>query len=172
MEFSCNSNRTAAYLPDLRWRIVYQVFGFGNTYRTVASNLNIDPSTVARVIAHFMKVGGVEKHSYPFNAGVTKFSDIGKQYIMELIIDKPGIYCQSSARIISGYSNRRHETTICQRNGFTRQKIAVTALQRNELLRAQYLLDMLMFACHPELFVFVDEMGSDRRDQNGSLHTV
>ena len=24
---------------------------------------------------------------------------------------------------------------------------------------------MLMFACHPELFVFVDEMGSDRRDQ-------
>lgn len=43
--------------------------------------------------------------------------------------------------------------------------MAVTALQRNELLRAQYLLDMSMFACHPEFFIFVDEMGSDRRDQ-------
>lgn len=167
MEFSCDSNRTAAYSPDLRWRIVYQVFGLGNTYRTVASNLNVDPSTVARVIARFMEVGGVQKRSYPFNAGVTKLSDIGKRLIIELAVDKPGLYlAEIQQELYQATGIDVSETTICrtlQKNGFTRQKTAVTALQRNELLRAQYMLDMSMFAHNPDLFVFVDEMGSDRR---------
>jgi len=49
--------------------------------------------------------------------------------------------------------------------GITRQKMAVTATQRNDLLRAQYLLDISIFIGHPEFFVFLDEMGSDKRDQ-------
>ena len=101
-------------MSDLRWRIVYQVLGLGNTYRTVASNLNIDPSTVARVIARFMEVGGVEKCSYPFNAGIIKLSEIGKQYIMELAIDKPGIYlAEIQQELFQATAIDVSETTIC-----------------------------------------------------------
>ena len=39
------------------------------------------------------------------------------------------------------------------------------ATQRNDLLRVEYILDVSLFSDHPDLFVFVDEMGSDKRDQ-------
>lgn len=88
---------------------------------------------------------------------------------MELSIDKPGIYlAEIQKELFQATGIDVSVSTICrtlQKNGFTRQKIAVTALQRNELLRAQYMLDISVFVNHPELFVFVDEMGSDRRDQ-------
>ena len=37
--------------------------------------------------------------------------------------------------------------------------------QRSELLRSQYIIDMSVYQGHPEFFIFVDEMGSDRRDR-------
>jgi len=43
--------------------------------------------------------------------------------------------------------------------------MAVTAIQRNDLLRVQYSIDISVFSSHPEFFVFVDEMGSNERDQ-------
>ena len=42
--------------------------------------------------------------------------------------------------------------------------MVTTALQRSNLLRCQYLIDMSIYQGHPELFVFVDETGADRRD--------
>ena len=38
------------------------------------------------------------------------------------------------------------------------------AIQRSELARSQYLTDMSVFRGHPEMLVFVDETGADRRD--------
>lgn len=38
------------------------------------------------------------------------------------------------------------------------------AQQRSELLRSHYSLDMSVYQGHPEFFIFVDEMGSVRRD--------
>ena len=40
----------------------------------------------------------------------------------------------------------------------------LAAKQRSELLRAQYQLDMSVYVGHPELLVFVDETGADRRN--------
>ena len=45
------------------------------------------------------------------------------------------------------------------------KKMAVTATQRNELLRALHLLDIFIFRNLPEFFVFLDKMGSDKWDQ-------
>lgn len=42
--------------------------------------------------------------------------------------------------------------------------MVLAAKQRCELMRAQYQLDMSVYAGHPELLVFVDETGADRRD--------
>ena len=40
----------------------------------------------------------------------------------------------------------------------------MVAKQRSDLLRAEYLLDMQVFHGHPEMLVFVDETGADRRN--------
>ncbi len=40
----------------------------------------------------------------------------------------------------------------------------IAAKQRSDVLRAEYLLDVSIYKGHPELFVFVDETGADRRD--------
>ena len=43
--------------------------------------------------------------------------------------------------------------------------MALVANQKSELLRSQYILDVSIYEDYPELFVFVDEMGCDRRDR-------
>ncbi len=43
--------------------------------------------------------------------------------------------------------------------------MTITAKQRNEFLRCEYILDMSIYKGHPEFFVFVDETGTDRRDR-------
>ena len=47
------------------------------------------------------------------------------------------------------------ESTVCRflhNSGFTRQKMKITAIQRSEVLRCEYILDMAMFKGHPEFF--------------------
>ena len=40
------TDRTQAYDEDLRWRMVYQRYALELTYREIATNLNVYPSTV------------------------------------------------------------------------------------------------------------------------------
>ena len=44
-------------------------------------------------------------------------------------------------------------------NGFTRQKLQITAIQRDEFLRQQYVSDVSIY--NPEMLVFLDETGAD-----------
>lgn len=48
----------------------------------------------------------------------------------------------------------------------------IAAKQRSDLLRAEYLLDMSIYKDHPELFVFVDGSGANRRDTVRKLRTA
>ena len=45
--------RSSAYQDDLRWRIVWQREGLGLSRREIAGNLNIDRSTVRRIMFLF-----------------------------------------------------------------------------------------------------------------------
>ena len=62
---SCESNHTSAYHEDIQWRIIYQHYFCQETRKDIAQNLNIDKSTVNRVIALFDATGDVKKASYP-----------------------------------------------------------------------------------------------------------
>ena len=86
---SCERNRTAACSLDIHLRIVYQVIGLGKAHKDVAEHLNVNPSNV---ITRFEQTGDVSKNKYPPNISVTKLSDIGKYYILDLVIEKPGIH--------------------------------------------------------------------------------
>ena len=84
------------------------------------------------------------------------------------VIENPGIYLKEiKQKIYEETGTDVAESTLCrflQNSGFTRQKMVTTAKQRNELLRHEFRYDMTVFKGHPELFVFVDETGTDRID--------
>ena len=67
--FSCERNCKVAYSEDLRWWMVWQKSILGYTYEQVASNLNVDKSTVWRTVKLFDETGDVTKKSYSYSLG-------------------------------------------------------------------------------------------------------
>lgn len=57
---SCETSRCWAYAEELKWRIVYQSYILGLAQRAIAANLNIDRSTVSRILARFEATGDVK----------------------------------------------------------------------------------------------------------------
>ena len=58
-----------------------------------------------------------------------------------------------------------HISNICrflQKSGFTRQKLRITATQRDDFLRQQYISEVSIYS--PEMLIFLDETGTDRRN--------
>ena len=62
------------------------------SYRKVAASLFVDPSTVHRTVGVFKAIGDVQPKGYPPNGGTAKLTVIDKMMILELVIQKPGIY--------------------------------------------------------------------------------
>lgn len=79
---SCEERYTKAYSEDLRWRMIYQVHVLGKTHRETASCLNVDPSTVSRMLALFDTTGSVAKRKYPDSHGnqLKKLTDVDKSF--------------------------------------------------------------------------------------------
>ncbi len=165
---SCEPDRTAAYDEDLRWRMVYQRYGLELSYQKIAMNLNVDQSTVCRVIARFDATGGVKTTERPQGQShhLQKLTEIDQFLIMEVVVDKPGIYLYEIQRhILEETGTSISLSTLCkflQKQGFTRQKMTRVAIQRSDELREKFRADISVFS--PEMLVFIDETGSDRRD--------
>ena len=91
---SCETHRTQAYSEDLRWRIIYQYYSLHKTYQQIAESLNVDKSTVSRIVVLFNETGTVSKRQYPdsHSASHRKLTEVDKLMIIEIALDKPGIY--------------------------------------------------------------------------------
>ena len=169
MATSCESKWSSAYSEDLRWRIIYQVKALGKNYHEVALILNADVSTVRRISESFDRTGDVSPKPHPStNPGTARLTDIDKFLILEVSVNKPGIYLREIQQYLHAQTGTEVDvSTICRylhASGFTRQKLVITAKQRSELLHAQYLIDMQVYSGHPELLVFIDETGADNQD--------
>ena len=168
MAVSCEERRTSAYSADLRWRMVYQVKALGKSYQEVAESLNVDKSTVSRIVALYESSSDVTPKRYPPNSGTSTLTEVDKFIILELVIDRPGIYLREIQRELEEQTGTTVDSsTICRflhNSGFTRRKLSLTAKQRSDTLRAQYQVEMAVYRGHPELLVFLDETGADRRD--------
>ena len=148
--------------------MIYQAKALGKSYRVIAEAVNVDPSTVCRTIALFDETGGVSKRKHPENVGTKKLTEVDKLTILAVVLEKPGIYLHEvKGLLVQETGTEVAISTICKflhESGFTRQKMVIAALQRSDSLRAEYLMDMTIYKGHPEMLVFVDEMGSDKRD--------
>lgn len=98
---SCEPCRCSAYSEDLRWRIVYQCLGLDLSYRKVASNLGVDPSTLSRVVKRFQLTGSVTKEIYNSSTLPRKLTDIVQFLILQLVIERPGIFLHRSGTCLA-----------------------------------------------------------------------
>ena len=162
--YSAEPRRTSAYSADIRWRMVYQREVLGLTCREVAKNLNVDASTVSRVVSTFNDTGNVDTR--PRKGAPTKLLPFDEFVIIENILERPGIYLHELQNDIKQTTGTDVDvSTICRflkRNNFSRKKLSHIALQRNAELRSQFLTDISVY--NPEMLLFVDETGCNRRD--------
>ena len=132
----------------------------------------MDKSTVSRIVALFNETGTVSKRQYPdsHSASHKKLTEVDKLMIIEIALDKPGIYLSEIKQcLLEEHGTDVSVSTICKylhnEAGFTRQKMIITAKQRSEVLRLEYITDICVYVGHPDLFIFVDETGADGRDR-------
>ena len=139
--------RSSAYSEDLRWRMVWQSEPLGCSYNTIAQNLNVDKSTVCRTILLFYSTGTVSKNDYPKESAARKLFNPAQLFILHLVIKQPGIYLYEIQSELSDLLGIEVSISTIFRflheNGFTRQKLQITAVQRDESLRQQYVSDYI-----------------------------
>ena len=164
--YSCEPKRCSAYSHDLRWRMVYERQALGLTYQSIGTNLHVDPSTVHRTVEIFLNTGTVDKKMYNVDNLPRKLNDIMQLIILQLVLDRPGILLreiQVEVKEVTGVDLA--ESTICQflhTQNFSRQKMRITATQRDEALRALFASELSIY--NADMFIFLDETGTDRRD--------
>ena len=145
---------------------MYQHAALGLTYMTVASNLNIDASTVCRTLQLFRRTGEVTKQQYDATNLSHKLTDEVQLILLEVVLEQPGIKLhelQTELKYLTG--TEVATSTICQflyKNGFSRQKMRIAASQRDADLRSRYVSELSVYKA--EMFIFLDETGTDRRD--------
>ena len=147
---------------------MYQVEFLHKSRREVAQNLCVDPSTVSRTLSLFNASGSVEERKYPPNTGTAVLTEIDKIIILETVVEKPETYLREIQQTLIQETGTDVDTStiwrFLQTSNITRQKMVMVAKQRSEVQRAEYLHDMQVFHGHPEMLVFVDETGADRRN--------
>ena len=148
--------------------MVHQVEVKGKSYREIAENLCVSPSTVSRTVAFFSDTGSVDKRKHPPNSGSAVLTDIDKLIIIETITDRPNIFLREIKEILAAETGTDVSLStiwsFLHRSNITRQKMVLVAKQRDDFQRATYLQDMQIFTGHSEMLIFVDETGADRRN--------
>ena len=93
------------------------------------------------------------------------FSPHDPLLILHLVLQRPGIFLREiQDELLSTFEREVSESAICRllhKNGFTCQRLQVTALQQDEFLRQQFVSEVSVYS--PEMLVFIDETGTDRR---------
>jgi len=86
-------------------------------------------------------------------------------FILNLIVCSPGIYLREIRKELRDFLGIDvEESTIWKflhKNGITKQKMRITALQRDDFLRQKYINDVSVY--NTDMFVFLDETGADHR---------
>ena len=50
---SIEKSKSKAYSKDIRWRMIHQRCDLGLSYKTIAENFNVNPSTVFKTVGLF-----------------------------------------------------------------------------------------------------------------------
>ena len=97
-----------------------------------------------------------------------KLDNYHENYIICMVSSDPTLYLSDITQKVYEITGVAiSSATVCRllgRHGFTRKKVKQVALQRNCEFRGAFIANVLLYT--REMFVWVDETGSDRRDAN------
>lgn len=164
---SAEPGRKKAYSIDLRWRVVWQRLSMDLTYKEIAKNLSIAPSTAHSIFKLFEITGFVDpKTNTGYRREQHKLSDHQELIVIGMVLDCPSVYLNEICQRVKDLTDVSvTESTVCRllgRHGFTRKKIRQVALQRCTTLRGAFMASALLYK--RDQLVWVDETGCDRRD--------
>lgn len=135
------------------------------TWKTIAANLCVDVATVHRIIKLFEATSCVsERRRWSTQNSLLKLSKPAQLTTLHLQLERPGIHLweiQQELRFNLDVS----PAGLCRflkRSNFSRKKMQLVALQRDQDLKATYAIDVYLYSYH--CLVFIDETGCDRRD--------
>lgn len=133
---SYEPSRSKAYDNDVRWRIVYQRFALEYSVQRVSENLSVSQSTVRRIGDLFDSTGSVDPKVDPDKGQALKaLSSYDEFYVMELVLEKPGIYLREICRELFQLTGAvvSEASVLVLKKG--RTKIQHVALQQSEQFR-------------------------------------
>ena len=126
----------------------------------------MDRSTVSRILSLFHSTGAVSKKVFAKDRSFRILTEPGQLLILHLVTNKPGVYLREiQEELLLQLMIEVAISTICRflnKNGFSYQKMAHIAIQRDEYFRQKYLMDVSVY--QPEMFIFIDETGADQRN--------
>ena len=132
MKTSYKPKRSSAYSEDLRWRMVWQREALGHTYKQISKNLGVDGSTVQRTVVLFNATGSVHERAYPKERVFRKLTPIAQLFILNLVLEKPGIYLHELQRELEvSLLLDISLSTLCtflHKSGFTHKKLHIQLL--------------------------------------------
>ena len=156
--------RTKAYADDLRWRMVWQRLVNNYTIKKVATNLYVAEATVWRIVDRFQRTGDVSASLATPREHC--LSDHDEFLLIELVSENPAIHLHEiQIQLLQTTGTNASAATLCRtlrRLGFTRKKLKFVALQRSDILRAEYQSEVSLF--DHSMLIFVDESGCDARN--------
>ena len=146
--------------------MVWQREVLGYKYERVASNLNVDLTTVWRVVKLFKETGNVKKKVYPKDKASRRLTTPLELTVLHIVLQHPGIYLREiQTELFELTGAAISYSSICRllsRVGFTRQKMKYAALQRDMRLRSQFVSDVSVY--NHDMLIFLDESGLDKCD--------
>ena len=145
---------------------MWQTEGLGYTQSQAAKNLCIDKSTVSRIVTCFKATVSVGKKPYPKEKASRKLTVPAQDFILNLVLERPGIYLRELQReLLDKLMVEVGTSAICKflhQSNFRHQKLSITALQRDQFLRQKYIYDVAAY--NLDMLIFVDETGADIRN--------
>ena len=139
----------------------------GLTFKQIASRLQIAVGTAHRIFAKFEATGEVAPSKQPKRPASRKIDDLHELYIIGILHENPAMYLHEICHIIfevTGVSVT--SSAVCKilyKNGYSRKKLTNIAAQRSVEHRGAFMAHILQYP--REFLVWIDETGSDRRDQ-------
>lgn len=134
---SAEPGRKAPYSPDLRWTVVWQRIALEFSFRKIAENLSIAPSTARASFKMFEETSDVPK-TEPKREDTRYLDTHHEVFIIGLVMECPSMYPHEICKAIEVATRVCvSEATVCKilrKNGLTRNKIRTVAVER----RAEY----------------------------------
>ena len=162
------SARTIAYSPDIGWRVMWQRLGMDLTFKQIAQCLQIAVGTAHRISKRFMNTGDVSataQKKVPMYSH-RKLDQYHELFILCMISENSVLYLAEICQQIQNFTNVSvSESTVCRllyHSGCSRKKIVQVAKQRCLEYGGAFMAEVLQY--RKDMFVFIDETGSIRRD--------